>query len=351
MDTWATSSVSPQIVSGFEADAALFERTFPMDLRPQAHDIIRTWLFSSVVRAHFEHDCLPWIHAAISGFVLDPDRKKMSKSKGNVVTPLALLQEYGSDGVRYWAARGGPGVDTAFDVGQMRIGRKLALKVLNVAKFILTGEELDGQVTEPLDRGMLISLAELTRDVTNDLDEYEYAKALPRLEAFFWGFCDNYVEAAKSRRYGDFGPEAAASASLAMRTALSVMLRLLAPFLAFATEEVWSWWQPGSVHRAPWPKPQEVISISGDDADARRANESLSAALGAIRRTKSEQKVSVGTPVLAVEYTAGEADIRALRLVERDLKAAARTATLTLTCADSVDRFGARVTLHPPEAR
>ena len=109
MDTWATSSMTPQIVSGWREDHDLFARVFPMDLRPQAHDIIRTWLFSTVLRAHLEHDSLPWFHAAISGFVTDPDRKKMSKSKGNVVTPFALLEEHGSDGVRYWAAKGGPG--------------------------------------------------------------------------------------------------------------------------------------------------------------------------------------------------------------------------------------------------
>ena len=120
MDTWATSSLTPQIVCGWPDDPELFARTFPMDLRPQAHDIIRTWLFDSVLRAHLEHDSLPWTNAAISGWVLDPDRKKMSKSKGNVVTPMALLEEHGSDGVRYWAASGRPGTDTAFDPNQMR---------------------------------------------------------------------------------------------------------------------------------------------------------------------------------------------------------------------------------------
>jgi valyl-tRNA synthetase len=346
MDTWATSSVSPQIVSQWAHDEDIFARTFPMDLRPQAHDIIRTWLFSSVTRAHFEHDSLPWTNAAISGFVLDPDRKKMSKSKGNVVTPLALLQEYGSDGVRYWAARGGPGVDTAFDVGQMKIGRKLAMKVLNVSKFVLGGDHQAGPVSEPLDRGMLMNLAGLVGEVTSDLDDYEYARALAKIETFFWDFCDNYVEAAKSRRYGDFGPEAAASASTAMRTALSVLLRLLAPYLAFTTEEVWSWWQPGSVHRAMWPTEDEVVALSGRDDEAQRAHADLSVALAAIRKGKTDRKASVGTEVHEVRYAAPDEDIRRLKLVERDLKAAARTETLLLVAGEP----SVSVTLKPAEA-
>ena len=346
MDTWATSSVTPQIVTRWEQDADIFARTFPMDLRPQAHDIIRTWLFSTVLRAHLEHDSLPWSHAAISGWVLDPDRKKMSKSKGNVVTPLALLQEYGSDGVRYWAARGGPGVDTAFDVGQMKIGRKLAMKVLNVSRFILAGEQADGPVTEALDRGMLMGLAALTAEATDDLERYEYARALAKVEGFFWDFCDNYIEAAKSRRYGDFGPGAAASASTAMRTALSVILRLLAPYLAFTCEDVWSWWQDGSVHRAAWPTSADVLAVAGDDSAARLAHAALSGALGAIRKGKTDQKISVGTEVDAVTYAAPEAEIAALRLVERDLKAAVRTGTLTL----AVGEPAVIVTLKPVEA-
>ena len=148
---------------GWCEDADLFARVFPMDLRPQAHDIIRTWLFSTVLRAHLEHDSLPWLHAAISGFVTDPDRKKMSKSKGNVVTPFALLEEHGSDGVRYWAAKGGPGVDTMFDAGQMKVGRRLAIKVLNASKFILAKAEPLGPVTAAVDRAMLRNLADLVR--------------------------------------------------------------------------------------------------------------------------------------------------------------------------------------------
>ena len=291
MDTWATSSVSPQIVTMWESDPDVFRCTFPMDLRPQAHDIIRTWLFSSVLRAHLENDSLPWTNAAISGWVLDPDRKKMSKSKGNVVTPMGMLEEYGSDGVRYWAARGGPGVDTAFDVGQMKIGRKLAMKLLNVSKFVLAGEQPEGPVTEALDRGMLMSLAELIADATAELERYEYARALAKVESFFWDFCDNYIESAKSRRYGDFGPEAAASASTAMRMALSAMLRMLAPYLAFTCEDVWSWWQSGSMHRAPWPTRAEVLAVSGEDAGAQQAHAVLA---GRARRHPQGQDGSEG---------------------------------------------------------
>jgi valyl-tRNA synthetase len=346
MDTWATSSVSPQLVTQWETDAEVFKRTFPMDLRPQAHDIIRTWLFSSVVRAHFENDSVPWTNASISGWVLDPDRKKMSKSKGNVVTPLGLLQEYGSDGVRYWAARGGPGVDTAFDVGQMKIGRKLAMKVLNVSKFVLAGEQPAGAVTEALDRGMLQNLANLVDEATAELEQYEYAKALAKIESFFWDFCDNYVEAAKSRRYGDFGAEAAASASTAMRLALSTLLRLLAPYLSFVCDEVWSWSNSGSVHRAAWPTRAELIAVSGTDEAAQRSVFHLTEALNAIRKAKTDSKVSVGTPVQEVIYFAGDEAARSLALVERDLKAACRTDGLVLKAGEP----RVEITLKPAEA-
>ena len=253
MDTWATSSLTPQVAAGEGVDEDLFHRVFPMDLRPQAHDIIRTWLFYTVLRAHLEHDSLPWTNTAISGWVLDPDRKKMSKSKGNVVTPLGLLEEHGSDAVRYWAASGRPGTDTTFDTGQMRVGRRLAIKLLNASKFALARSEPVGPVTAPADRGLLTRLAQLVEDATADLEGYSYTRALERTEGFFWDFCDNYLELVKARRYGDHGEAPAGSANAAMQHTLGVLLRLFAPFLPFVTEEVWSWWKDGSVHRATWP--------------------------------------------------------------------------------------------------
>jgi valyl-tRNA synthetase len=345
MDTWATSSVSPEIVTGYERDPDLFARTFPMDLRPQAHDIIRTWLFATVVRSHFEHDALPWKHAAISGWVLDPDRKKMSKSKGNVVTPLAMLQEYGSDGVRYWAARGGPGVDTAFDVGQMKIGRKLAMKLLNASKFILTGDlpALPDKVTARADRGRLTDLARLVRSATEALDAYEYTKALAETETYFWNFCDDYLEMAKSRRYGDKGSEGQQSAILAMRTALSVMLRLFAPFLPYVTEEVWSWWHAGSIHRATWPTEFEIFAVCDEDNDAVAANSYASFALSAVRKEKSDRGLSMAAEVPEVVVFGSEDAIKYLPIVVEDLKSAVRAQSVLFEIGDE---NSARLTLH-----
>ena len=321
MDTWATSSMTPQIAGGWLEDADLFARVFPMDLRPQAHDIIRTWLFDTVLRSHLEHGSLPWTNTAISGWVLDPDRKKMSKSKGNVVTPMGLLEEFGSDGVRYWAASGRPGTDTAFDAAQMKVGRRLAIKILNAARFALLQAEPRGPITEPLDRGMLTALSALVRESTEQLEAYDYARVLERTERFFWSFCDDYLELVKGRRYGDYTQEGAASANSAMLVALSSMLRLFAPYMPFVTEEVWGWWRPGSVHLAPWPTPDEVVSaIGGADTAAVAVFEQAQLALAELRKIKALAK----KPVKAViERAVLPTAYRALEPAQQDLKAAA----------------------------
>ncbi len=289
MDTWATSSMTPHIAGGWVDDPDLFARVFPMDMRPQSHDIIRTWLFGSVVRSHLEHGCLPWAHAAISGWILDPERKKMSKSVGNVVTPLPLLEEYGTDAVRYWAASARPGVDTAFDDGQMKIGRKLGTKLLNASKFVLGFGEppADAAPAAPLDLAMLARLAEVIDEATRALDEFDYARALERTEAFFWWFCDDYVELVKGRAYGTQGDDAAHSARAALRLSLDVVLRLFAPFVPFVTEEVWSWWREGSVHASSWPTADE-LPATGDAS----LLEPVSEVLASVRRAKTEAKLS-----------------------------------------------------------
>ncbi len=329
MDTWATSSLSPQIVCRWEEDADFFARTFPMDLRPQAHDIIRTWLFSSVLRAHLEHDVLPWRNAAISGFVVDPDRKKMSKSKGNVVTPLALLEEHGSDGVRYWAASGRPGSDTTFDPKQMRVGRRLAIKVLNASRFALGAATPHGAIAWAVDRAMLRSLAALVTEATEAFEAYDYARALQRTESVFWRFCDDYLELVKGRRYGDQGPEGAGSANAALVAALSVLLRLLAPFLSYVTEEVWSWWQDGSIHTAPWPTAPELESLVPDNSEEARQHDAsvylwATDVLFAVRKDRSDTKQPLKVPITKVTIKAEAAAIALMPIVEADLRAALR---------------------------
>jgi valyl-tRNA synthetase len=335
MDTWATSSVSPQIVCGWPDDKELFAITFPMDLRPQAHDIIRTWLFDSVLRAHLEHDSLPWMHTAISGWVLDPDRKKMSKSKGNVITPMALLEEFGSDGARYWAASGRPGTDTAFDPGQMKVGRRLAIKILNASKFALmnTVAPADGPqttaITAAVDRAMLRDLAALVDEVTRAFDAYDYARVLQRTEAFFWGFCDDYLELVKGRRYGEQGAESAGSANAALTAALSVMLRLFAPFLPYVTEEVWSWWREGSIHTSPWPTAGELTSLLDDNAPETAAADRATYqwatdVLFEVRKQRSEAKQPLKVPITRVTVKAEAAAIALMPVVDADLRAALR---------------------------
>jgi valyl-tRNA synthetase len=334
MDTWATSSLTPHIAGGWQDDPELFDLVFPMDLRPQAHEIIRTWLFYTVVRAQMEHNLLPWSTAAISGWVTDPDRKKMSKSKGNVVTPMGLLERYGSDAVRYWACRGRPGTDTAFDESQMRVGRRLAIKILNASRFVLIQSGSAGPVTEPLDRSMLMHLRGLVSTATTAFETYDYARALEQTETFFWSFCDDYLELVKERAYGSGaeGERGAASANGALRLALSTLLRLFAPFMPFVTEEVWSWWQEGSIHRAAWPSRDPALDAvaSGDPQVYTLAAE----VLGEVRKAKSYAQVSMRAPVSRAVVRDTPPRLAALHHASADLKFAGRIDTLDLIEAD-----------------
>ncbi len=337
MDTWATSSLTPQIVGGWERDEHLWDTVFPFDLRPQGHDIIRTWLFSTVVRAHLENGTLPWRHAAISGWILDPDRKKMSKSKGNVVTPMHLLEEHGSDAVRYWAASGRPGTDTAFDVGQMKIGRRLAIKILNASRFALTlGAVTEGgTVTNALDRAMLAQLADVVAQATDAFEAYNYTRALEVTEGFYWRFCDDYLELVKDRVYGGMGEGEAASAKLALGIATDTLLRLFAPFLPFVTEEVWSWWRTGSVHRASWPEAAAVAAIVADGDAA--AFDAVADVLVFVRKAKSDAKRSMRARLASVTVQAPDLTIERLLTVEGDLVAAGGIDAITYERAERLD--------------
>jgi valyl-tRNA synthetase len=322
MDTWATSSLTPLIVSGWEDDPALFERVFPMDLRPQGPEIIRTWLFATALRSAFEFGKLPWANTTINGWVLDPDRKKMSKSKGNVITPIDLLERHGSDAVRYWAANGRPGTDTAVDEGQLKVGRRLAIKVLNASRFALG--RLEGgsippieAVTEAIDRDVLLRLRVVTLEATEAFERFDYARALERTEAFFWSFCDDYLELVKTRAYGE-GGAATESAKAALGFALSVQLRLLAPVLAYVCEEVWSWWHEDSVHAAPWPSVDE-FAVLGEGCPNPDVLSVVTEVLGEVRKAKTTAKRSMRSRVALLTVTDSEERIQALDRARGDL--------------------------------
>ena len=330
-DTWATSSLTPQLAGGWERDEELWPLVAPFDVRPQGQDIIRTWLFSTLLRSALEDDRAPWSDAAISGFIVDPDRKKMSKSKGNVVTPADILRQHGSDAVRYWSASSRLGTDAAFDPQnptQIKIGRRLAIKVLNAAKFVLSFPVPDGaEVTHALDASMLATLDGVVREATRALDAYDHARALELTESFFWTFCDDYLELVKERAY-DRTDVGQASAALALRTALATLLRLFAPVLAFTAEEAWSWFNDGSVHTAEWPEP---LGIGGDPAVLSAVGEAL---IG-IRRAKTEAKASQKTPVTRMTIAAPSASVALIQLAEGDLRAVGRITEITYADAEA----------------
>jgi valyl-tRNA synthetase len=353
MDTWATSSLTPQIAGGWIDDPDLFARVFPMDLRPQAHEIIRTWLFSTIVRSELEHHVLPWQHAAISGWILDPDRKKMAKSKGNVVVPTEPIERHGTDAVRYWAASARLGVDTAYDEQQMKVGRRLAIKILNVSKFVLArraGSPAISDVTEPVDAAMLASLASVVAEATSAFERYDHARALEVTESFFWTYCDDYVELVKARAYGEAGggaasPAATSSAQAALGLSLGVLLRCLAPFLPFSTEETWSWWHDDSIHRQSWPDTAELLVTR--QTPLPEMLRVVSDVLGAIRRAKSEAHRGMRAPIAVCTVTGSPEQIELLEAARGDLAQAGTIADLRLQPDESVESLSVHVELGP----
>jgi valyl-tRNA synthetase len=337
LDTWATSSLTPQLAGGWISDPEKYAKVFPFSLRPQGQDIIRTWLFSTVLRSFQEENQLPWSDATLSGWILDPDRKKMSKSKGNVVVPNDLLDEHGSDAVRYWAAAARLGTDAAFDVGQMKVGRRLAIKVLNAAKFVLSFELASDkiEVTEAIDKAMLAALAEVVTGATKAFESFDHTKALELTESFFWNFTDDYLELVKERAYGqNTDPAAQASAVSALRIALLAITKLLAPFIPFATEEAWGWWQEGSVHRSNWPVADDLSGFIGSQ------NASLlslaSQALIGIRKAKSDEKLSMKAEINRLTIEAGEQEIESLKLIDSDLKSVGKIDEINYKVSESL---------------
>jgi valyl-tRNA synthetase len=328
-DTWFTSSMTPQIASGWTLDPRRHERLFPMDVRPQSHEIIRTWAFYTIAKALLHQGEIPWKHVAISGWVLDPDRKKMSKSKGNVVTPMHLLDEYGSDAVRYWSLSAKLGTDTAFDEKVLKVGRRLVTKIFNASKFVLSQEGPAGPIARPLDLGFQARLRQTVEQASAALDAFEHAAALDTIERFFWsGFTDTYVEMVKARARSESDLQGRASAVASLDLGLRTLLRLFAPFLPYITEEVWSWrYAEGgrSIHRAPWPGPADFEGVAEGDGAIFGAS---AAFLECVHRMKSASGASVGRHVALLRVASNGRTRALLDPSIEDVQAAARVLDL-----------------------
>jgi valyl-tRNA synthetase len=339
-DTWFTSSLTPQIATGGVLQPERHRRLFPMDLRPQSHEIIRTWAFYTIAKSWLHEQTIPWRHVAISGWVLDPDRKKMSKSKGNVVTPMHLLDQYGADAVRYWSLSARLGTDTAFDEKVLKVGRRLVTKVFNASKFVLGQSAPDGPIVRALDLSFLSRLRQTVDEATSLLEALDYAGALDTAERFFWaGFTDTYVEMVKSRARSETDLEGRTSAVAALQLGLKVLLRLLAPYLPYVTEEAWSWGfaeaeDAPTIHRAPWPSSVDFAGLPEVDGSA------FGAACGfleEVRRAKSGAGATVGRHLAALRVAASPATVALLEPCLDDLVAAARAEGRVLEAREELE--------------
>ena len=331
-DTWATSSLTPQIASHWVDAPDRHKRLFPMDIRPQSHEIIRTWAFYTIVKAYMHEREIPWKNVVISGWILDPDRKKMSKSQGNVVTPEPLIDQYGADSVRYWAARARLGVDTAYDEQIFKVGKKLCTKVFNAAKFaigrigdITPAALTAAAITEPLDRAVVAEMRPLTTRATRAFEEFDYAQALSLTEDFFWPvFCDNYLELAKPRTYDEELTPERLSACATLRLTLRVLVRMFAPFVPYISEEIWHWSFAGdpdmkdSVHRSPWPTVEEFGAVAAPEHGP-TWNAAITL-VEAVRKAKADANLSMAAPVKSVDIVCIPEWQPALEAVAQDIQ-------------------------------
>ncbi|APX95121.1 valine--tRNA ligase [Natronorubrum daqingense] len=360
-DTWATSSLTPLINAGWDwdpdADGGDGEFTmanpelYPFDLRPQGHDIISFWLFHTIVKCYEHTGEVPFDATLINGHVLDENREKMSKSRGNVVDPNDVLSEYPVDAVRFWAASAAVGDDFPYQEKDLRAGEKLLRKLWNASKLVDTLAPADPDEPpelEAIDRWLLAELDDAIEELTAQLEEYEFAKARDRLRTFFWNtFCDDYLEIAKGR-------EDNPSTQYALRTAHRTFLELWAPFLPHVTEEIWQAvysddsdeLEANSIHTREWPRPQ------GYEADL-EAGETATEVISALRRYKSEKQlplnadlesVSVYGPVEGFEDAIQNVmHVQELTLLEDEPEVTTEVASIDLDYSTLGPKFGSKV--------
>ncbi|MCB0335048.1 MAG: valine--tRNA ligase, partial [Bdellovibrionales bacterium] len=356
MDTWATSALTPQICSYWGKDEARHAKLFPSDIRPQGHDIIRTWAFVTIVKAWMHHQEIPWKNILLSGWILDPDRKKMSKSKGNVVTPEHILTQYSADAVRYWAARAKLGVDTAYDESLFRIGAKLTTKLFNASKFVcqqltsagICPTAIDVQkISEPLDCALVEKLRHLIAEASKSFERFDYSNALLMTEDAFWNFCDHYLELVKVRSYSEEDSAGKQSALHTLGWSLKTFLRLMAPFVPYVTEEIWSCSfsadKDQHIHTTAWPKTSEVDGVPKPE-DATAYDLAVDT-ISKIRAAKTEAQKSLKWEVAQLIVKANPDQTTAIKPVLSDILRAGNVKEGGVELQASENGFSVSVTL------
>lgn len=357
LDTWATSSLTPQIMSyginlEHSIDTVRYNRLFPFDLRTQAHEIIRTWAFSTIVKSCYHANSHPWHHVMISGWCLAADKTKMSKSKGNTIAPQRLISERGADAIRYWASTSKLGADTFYSEDSFKVGERLLNKIWNVAKFSLihlpklrnefdsiTDLHKNRIVTEPIDLWIIAKLQHIVRNVTDSFDNFEYCDARNIAEDFFWKlYCDNYIELVKHRLYNDDNQSSQQSGIVTIAYCLTTLLKLFAPFFPHITEEIYQTVFPNkltSIHqRGAWPRIEVEIPLSDSSVVIGDASVKL---LDLVRKAKSDLNISIAKEVQCIEIISTIEDVNLLS----DFKAATHALDIKIVGKASVsnERF------------
>lgn len=345
-DTWFTSSMTPQIGGKWGTGEDFFDKILPYDIRPQSHEIIRTWAFYTVVKSALHHNEIPWKNVIISGWVLDPDRKKMSKSKGNVVVPNDLIEQYGADAVRYWSANARLGADTANDEQVFKVGKKLVVKIFNASKFVLNNfhkiDVLDkSNIKNPLDKSLVFIFNNYLEKITESLNKYQFAEALNLTEDFFWNyFTDNYIELVKNRRLNGSSVDSL-SASTTLILILENVLKLFAPFVPMITDEIWLTMYPDkkSIHLQKWPQKIDVDLNNISSHEFEVAKESIAS----IRKEKTSNEIGLGKEVEKITITVNKEKIEALNQVLGDVQDAARANNLVINSSEEKNEIKSEI--------
>lgn len=323
LDTWMDSSISPLSIAGWPDED--YVNHFPADIRPQGHDIIRTWTFYTTLRCLALTDQKPFSDVVINGMVFGEDGYKMSKSKGNVIGPEEVIEQYGADALRTWAANSVPGSDVIFDWKDIKHGYRFIRKFWNAFRFIsmqifdeeVSYEEVKDNL-DPLDMWILSKLNNLNITVDNAFAQYNFADTIGSIEKFFWhDFCDEYIEAVKYRLYSDVSDESRKAAKYTLRCVIETSLKLLSPIVPFFVEEVYQYFDDQSIHTTSWPEVNE--ELISEEMEVK--GETTIELIDEVRRFKSASKIPLNAELSEVNvYTSDEDLVDVFNLFDDDIR-------------------------------